>query len=281
MTVVCSKRGLRFMVVAVIVGAAQSAYAGPFDVDYNTPGDLTGKFNLNVNNAAIKYTQVASGGLGNSGAVDLLNTTEADHTTAVFNQAGLDFATPGARLDLSQFVLRKDAFITSTPFYQMGLVSDLNERLDGGSAANSYASVRIMPSTTTTPTDVFLQVETKLSGGGRVRVTPGQTGTLTAGHWYRVASSFENTSATQVTVSMALEDWGVTGAALQATVFSLAPTLVNLAGADQINGDGLVYAGYRAFDEGGTDLLDNFSVVPEPATLLGAAALVLMCVRRR
>src|SRR5262249_19416135 len=151
-----------------------------------TPGDFTAKFSINASAVGNRYTQVATGGLGNSGAVDMLNTLDADHTTAVSNQTSYDFAQPGHVVTISAFIKRQNATQTQTPFAMLGILSDLTERMDGGAAANSYASIRLNTNPAALATDVSLQTETKVNGGGRIRVTPGLNATLTAGDWYRV-----------------------------------------------------------------------------------------------
>lgn len=239
-------------------------------VTYDSPGELTSRFALNTNNGvAVKYQQVATGGLGNSGAVDFLNTTDADHTTAVFNESSFAFASAGDAVTISQFIKRQDAIVIQTPWTQLGILSDLNERMDGGSAGNSYASVRLDPVQTPIATDVVLRIETKVNGGGRVRTTPAiPTISLVTGHWYFMAATFEYGSATDIRVSTTLEDWGTDGAALLSTVLAFSPTSIPVSGVDQINGDGGVWAGFRSFHEGGADLHDNFGVVPEPGTFV-------------
>lgn len=261
----------------VALAAAVSTATAQNLVDFNTSGDLVNQFSLNASAAGIKYTQVSTGGLSNSGAVDMLNTTDSDHTTAVYNGRFFGFDGPGRTVTISSFVKRQNASASQTPWLMLGILSDLNERMDAGIGTNSYASIRFDPGAgAALPTDVILRTETKVNGGSRLRVTPGQTASLLAGNWYRVSATFTYNSATDLMIGMDLEDWGTTGAALQSNVFSLAPTLINLAGLDQVNGDSKVWVGFRAFHEGGTDLLDNFAATPEPASLalFGAAAIL-------
>jgi len=254
-------------------------------VDFNTPGDLATRFNLNVApGQTIKYFQTTSGGLGNSGAVDLFATTDANHTTAVFNEDSFSFANPGDSVSVSQFVLRQDALITQTPFFHIGILSDNTERLDGGTAATSYASLRIEPVAAAVATDVATVVETKVNGGSRLRTTVAPISSLVAGRWYLVSATFSYNSAADILVSGSVDDWGTTGEAFVSNVLSFGPTSIALSGLDQINGDSSVWAGFRAFHEGGTNLLDNFSATPEPATglpLLGLAIVGLFRAKRQ
>jgi hypothetical protein len=128
-------------------------------------------------------------------------------------------------------------------------------------------------------TDVILRVETKVNGGGRLRTTPGSAVSLVAGHWYSLATTFAYESSSSLLVSALLEDWGTDGSAYQSTVLSLSPTSVSLSGLDAVLGDADVWAGFRDFHEGGANLTDNFSAVPEPATLAWVA-LALLAGRR-
>lgn len=267
----------------VIACLAWSGAANGAVVDFNTPGELTGRFNLNAAaGQTIKYVQTASGGLGNSGAVDLLATTDSNHTTAVCNGGSFSFSNPGDTVTISQFVLRQDALITQTPFFHIGILSDNHERMDSGTASNSYASLRIEPVASAVATDVATVVETKVNGGSRIRTTVAPNGSLIAGHWYFVSATFAYNSASDILVSGLLEDWGTTGAAFASSVLSFGPTSIALAGADQVNGDSTVWAGFRAFHEGGTNLLDDFSATPEPtASLLAGLALIGLLRTRR
>ena len=251
-------------------------------ITYDTPGALTGSFNLNTDaGVAIKYTQVEAGGLGGSGAVDFLNTTDAQHTTAVLNTESFSLAGDGDSVTVSQFVLRQDAIISMTPWTQLGIVSDPTERMDGGLADSSYASVRFDPVDGAVATDISLMIETKLANGSRARLPMPITASLEAGHWYRMSATFGYDSESMFAVSTVLEDWGTDGSAYEATVLMLDPTSVPLAGPDQVNGDDSVWGAYRSFHEGGADLHDNFSVVPEPTSLAVLLTGTLATVLRR
>lgn len=272
--------------LAAGIGAALAASpALAAVVTFDTPGELTGRFALNTNNGLpVKFTQVASGGLGGSGAVNYLNTTESDHTTAVFNEQSFPFSGIGDSITVSHFLLRQDCTAAQTPWSHLGIVSDLGERLDGGTAANSYASVRMDPvNGAGLATDVILRVETKVNGGNRVRTTPGSAVSLTSGHWYFLSTTFAYTSASTLDVSAELEDWGLDGSAFQSTIIALATVSVGLTGLDAVNGDGSVFGAFRDFHEGGADLSDDFAVTPEPASLalVGLVLLVAGAGRRR
>ncbi len=274
---------MRLSLSVVAIGiAVSSRFASAQFVDFNTPGDLSGKFSINASAVGNRYAQVAAGGLANSGAVDMLNTLDSDHTTAVSNQFSYDFATAGHSITVSSFIRRQDATQSQTPFAQLGILSDLSERMDAGRAGNSYASIRLIPGSPL-GTNVAFQTETKMDGGLRQRVTPGLSTNLSPGNWYRVEGSFKLVSPTELLIGMSLEDWGPTGAAFQSAALTFAPTLITFSGVGTgpVTGDPSVWVGFRTFHEGGADVLDNFSAVPEPTTLalVGLAAAFLS--RRR
>lgn len=265
------------MAVCTYPGAVRAAL-----IDFNTPGDLSTNFNLNFDPGGTnKYFQVASGGLGNSGAVDLLNTTDADHTTAVYNGGSYSLAAPGDSVTISQFILRRTASITQTPFMELGLVSDPNERMDAGANINSYACIRLDPVSTAIGTDVSTVIETKINGGSRIRTTVAPARSLVAGHWYLLSVTLAYNSSTDLLASGSLDDWGTTGAAFSSSVMSFGPTAINLSGTDQINGDSSVWAAFRGFHEGGSDIFDNFSSTPEPTALSMLLCIVAVLRRRR
>jgi len=265
------------VVIAGVAFAGSAAGAHAQFVDFNTNGDLLGKFSINASAVGNRYTQVLSGGLANTGAVDMLNTLDSDHTTAVSNQFSYDFATIGHSVTVSSFIKRQDATQSQTPFAQLGILTDLTGRMDGGAATNSYSSIRLIPGSPLA-TNVAFQTESKVVNGNRERVTPGLSTSLTAGNWYRVEGTFKLVSATQLLIGMSLEDWGPTGAAFQSTALAFSPTLITISlpvgTSNPVTGDPSVWVGFRTFHEGGADLLDNFSVVPEPTTLalIGLAA---------
>src|SRR5262249_24871955 len=137
-----------------------------------------------------RYTQVATGGINNSGAVNMLNTVDANHTTAVYVPLSYDFSQPGRSVTVSEFVKRQNALITQTPFINLGILSDVTGRMCGGAAANSYAAVLIVPSSSNIPTGVNLLTETKTTGTGRATTNTGLSATLTSGDWYRLSATF-------------------------------------------------------------------------------------------
>lgn len=276
--------------LAMGLGFSMTVPAWADFVDYNNPGDLDVNFALNHAGAGNRYSEAASGGIGGSRAVSSAGAIDAVHTTALYDQGNFSFASVGDSVSVSQFVLRKNdaGFPFEFSFQQLGILQTASGRLGTDSATDSYVSLRVM-SDTIVNTGVFLQTEVRGSGdtSRTQQIVSGQTANLTAGNWYKFQATFENVSATEVRITGALEDWGTDASAFQSTVLELtaanAQSLVNLSGlaGSTVLGDAQVWAGWRGFNEGGADRFDNFSVVPEPATLalFGLGALTL--IRRR
>ncbi|MGE3180429.1 MAG: hypothetical protein AB7N71_02275 [Phycisphaerae bacterium] len=269
----------------IVVGLTASFLASATHaalIDFNSAGDLANRFSLNTNNGnPVKFTQVMAGGLGNSGAVDYLPTTESDHTTAVFNEQSFSFENPGDSITVSHFLLRQDATAIQTPWTHLGITGDTSERLDAGSAENSYASIRFEPVGGALATDVFVRAETKVNGGGRLRTTLSSPLSLDAGNWYFVSTTFTFESNASIAVSTTLEDWGTDGSAFLSTLLEVPPTSIANSGLDSVNGDGTVWGAFRDFNEGGANLSDNFSVIPEPTSLLAATLVFMIAALRR
>ena len=278
-----SQISLVLRLLAVVITASSTAVHATVLVDYNTPGSLAGNFALNSGPAGLRFAEVSTGGIGNSGAVDIINALDADNTTAVYSPNSFDLSGPGTSVTVSQFGLRRNGQLTNTPFFQLGVLSDLNERMDNDAAANSYASLILFPISSNVATNIKMQYEYRTDGGSRQRVDTGLTASLITGHWYNFTATFTYDTSSSLLFSGALEDWGTTGTSFVSTVFSLAPTSpagLTMTGTGQVNGDSSVWAGYRGYQEGGAELYDNFSAAPEPAAmiLLGLSAVVI---RRR
>ncbi len=259
-------------------------------VDYNNPGDLNTNFALNHDGAGNRYGEVNVGGIGNSGAVNSAGAIDAVHTTALYDQRNFSLAGSGNSVTLSQFVMRQNdaGFPFEFSFQQLGVLQTSNGRLGTNSGSDSYVSLRVM-SDTNVNTGVFLQTEVRGSADTsrtQQNIT-NQSANLVAGNWYKFWASFENISPTQVLITGALEDWGADASSFQSTVLSLpisnSQSLVDLSGlsGNTVLGDTQVWGGWRGFNEGGAALFDNFSVVPEPTTLILMSIGGLMLLRRR
>lgn len=255
-------------------------------ITYNNPGDLAANFNQNHFGAGPRYNETASGGIGNTRAISMLPAMDQSHASAVYKNGSFDFSTVGSTVTVSHFFLRQNAtnLITNFSVPQIGILTDNTELFGNNEAGNSYASLRLL-SSTSNATDVFIQTEIKAGDGTRQSNTIPGTATLTAGNWYKFSTTLENLSATQVKITGALEDWGTTGTSFVSTILQLGSadplSTVAFAGTDLVLGDSTTWAGYRAFAEGGDALLDNFSAVPEPASAVLALLACGWLTRRR
>lgn len=281
----------RIVVAAVCVCGLVAAPAHATVVTYNSAGDLAANFSLNHAGAGNRYFEAAAGGLGGSRAIDTLGAIDAVHTTALYDQAGFGFSGAGNAITVSQFVLRQNdaSFPFEFSFIQLGILQETTGRLGVDSGPDSYVSLRVL-SDTVVNTGVFLQTEVRGSAdtARTQQDITSQIADLIAGNWYKLTATFENVSATEVRITGALEDWGTTGSAFQSTILDLPASnpqsLIDLSGlaGTTVLGDGQVWSGWRGFGEGGADLFDDFSVVPEPTTmaLLGVGALLILRQRK-
>lgn len=272
-----SRSSALFAALAVLI---VSHPVGASLVNYDNPGDLAANFVLNSGPAGLRFSEAATGGLGGSRAIDISNALDADNTTAIYSPNSFDLSGPGKSVTISQFVLRRDGQLTQTPFIQLGILSDTTERMDNDQASNSYASMILFPISSNVGTDIKVQYERRVEGGSRQRTDAGITATLTSSHWYLFTATFTYDSATSLLYSGSLEDWGTTGNSLLSTVFTVPATSIAMSGTDQVNGDATVWAGYRGYLEGGSELYDNFSATPEP-TCIALLALASLGLRRR
>lgn len=275
------RRKILICIVGGLFGFAMQPAVQATLITYDAPGDLAANFNLNHAGAGNKYFETTSGGLGGTRAIGSLGATDGPHTSAVYNQQSFDFDSTGDSVTVSQYFLRQDATLLITNFSipQIGIFTDNTELFGNNAAGNSYASLRLLSSTSNN-TDVFLQTEIKSGTGIRQQVSIPGTASLVAGNWYRLTTTLENVSATQVEISGALEDWGTTGAAFVSNILSTTGNVVSFSGSDLVLGDSTVWAGQRFFTEGGALRVDNFEVTPEPSTF-GLLCLGGLLVARR
>ncbi len=251
-------------------------------IDFNNVGELAANFSLNHQGAGVRYAETESGGIGNSRAVESLPFVNGfqSHTTAVHHRESFRLSVPGDRVELSQFFLRQNH--TDLPVFwsvlSLGILTDPTGLLGSNLAPNSYAHLRVF-SDPNLPTRVSIEAEVKEASSPRLPTGTGLVADLIAGRWYKFSATFEHVSPTSILIGGLLEDWGLTGVSPLSTVFELPPMVVPIAPGDNVLGDSEVWGGFLGHREGGVALYDNFSVVPEPASLLFlgvGTAMVLM-----
>jgi hypothetical protein len=295
---------LKRVVLAGLGFLALNALAYGDSVDYNTAGDLNGKFTINnqTGTAATPgfpgFVQVTSGGIGNSGAVDITagpsGTLDA---TAIYNVRSYNLDNGPIRL--SQAVKILTQYTSGDRLIHMGLIDDTaaNHQLNGGAPALAdFISARIFPTAapaagaTTGP--FVWQVQAGQSTGTAATATSNnaQTATpfnLTLGDWYQFTVDItKSATANTFIVSGSLQDLGTDGLTA-GTTLSFAPETSSNANTVDLYNDTTVFGAFRGHaSTGGADLYDNFSItqpVPEPASLglLGLAAMTLSTRRKR
>jgi hypothetical protein len=283
---------------------ALSGLAKADSVDFNTAGDLNGKFTINnqtgtaVTPGFPGYSQVTSGGVGNSGAVDVTagpsGTLDA---TAIYNVRSYNLADGPIRL--SEAVKILPAVTSGDRLLHMGLIDDtaINHQLNGGAPSLAdFISARVFPTApsaagaTTSP--FVYQVQVGQSTGVLATATTNnpQTATpfnLILGDWYQFTVDItKSATANTFTVAGFLQDLGTDGLT-PGTTLSFGPENISSANSVDIYNDTTVFGAFRSHAAaGGADLLDNFSItqpVPEPASLgvLGLASMAMLARRRK
>jgi hypothetical protein len=289
------KKVKRSLCVAVTL-AALGALARADTVDYNTPGDLAAKFKLNNQTGTGGFVQVDTGGIGNSGAVDITaGPASTQDVTAIYNVQSYDLNNGPIRL--SQAVKVATQYTNGDRLLQLGLIDDLaaNHQLNGGTpAVADFISGRIFPTAapaagaTTGP--FVWQVQAGQSTAGAATATSNGPNSaafnLILGDWYQFTVDItKNATPNSFTLTGTLQDLGADGLTPGATM-TFGPEPSPTTNTAEIYNDTTVYGSYRGhFSTGGADLYDNFSItqpVPEPASMLALAAVgALGLIRRR
>jgi hypothetical protein len=281
---------------AFCLGAALAALSGlarADTVDFNTAGDLSTKFNLNFQNGTDGFAQVTSGGIGNSGAVDVTANNPPD-VTAVYNVKSYNMADGPIRLQ--EYVKILPQYATGNRLLQLGMLDDtsLGRQLNGGAPATAdYISARVFPTVNpvaggTTGAFTWQVQSGQATGAGNTattNLTQSPDFNLILGDWYLLTVDITRTAtANTFSVGGSIQDFGIDGLTPGATN-TFAPA--NISGnTTDIYNDTTAFGGFRGHaGTGGADLYDNFSinqtVVPEPAALLGLAGFATLSLIRR
>jgi len=273
--------------LAFLLAGMSQLHAASF-VDFNTVGDMGGKFFGAVSSGTVaeNYAEAAGIGISGSRALDTTGTSN-NYTTLIFNQESFSLANIGDSVTVSAFALRRadvNPGNVSSSFLRIGLTdgsTNDNNRLTGGNGNAIALDVYSNIPTTSDFTDVIFRYSNKVSTVSFATVAGG-TSTLTTGNWYKLTGTFTNVGSGNLSISGTLDDYGTAGTTYQSTVRTISSS--NFANSGLI-ADTTLFAAVLARQDGGSDALDNFAVtsVPEPTSLalLGAGALGLLLRRRR
>lgn len=241
--------------VAVLCLAAGPGWSQTLLLDFNSPGEYTGNFN-NPDTAS-PCTETNAGGVTNSGA--LLVTGGDDNAT--YNASSWDFSTNTAWISVSVMVQIKQATGTGNKI-QLGIVNSNTAGFADAATGDGwiFGSFRLLPQSTTTPT-YQLAYQTATNGttsSGNISSPI----TLTVGHWYQFNTCFTNTGpGTSYNMACSLIDYGTDGATQGANVITFS-TLQTVTGTQAaLSLDNSVWPGFRAANDTGAGVLDNFSVM--------------------
>lgn len=228
-------------------------------IDFNTTGDFSNNFNNNGPNLTA-VSQVSSGGLNNSGA---LNATQGDgqKTTALYTGGVAN----GEELEVitqSLYFKYVTAGSASASFLFLGVSTSATGTFENSPSGYGWLAAGL--SMKATPGSVQVYVSGLNSTG--TGATYGASADLINGNWYYLAVVM-TPSLTNWTVTSTLynaDGTGGIGSTLATVSAERAASVLNVdlySGLKVVNGSAV--GGY------GVDLIDNYStsVIPEPASL--------------
>jgi uncharacterized repeat protein (TIGR01451 family) len=246
-------------VIALSVLFAARALFGQ-SVTFDSPNDLSSNFVINGTTG--NFSQVASGGI-TGGAVDVLTNNASDtavYKTAVPNSSGQTVSTSlffrysralrdynNYRFPISLGFAKSTTVSTfaSSPYEGLDAAAHIQEYNDGSGQMFFVCSVAATSknASTTIPD-------------------------LVDGHWYRFTVDMTNTgdSFSSLVFKVYLQDYGANGQTPAASRVAGSATLTDTSVAQATQ----LYAGFYAQKDGGTDLLDNFSVMQGATSPQGA-----------
>jgi len=264
-------------------------------VTFDSPGDLAANFTINNQTGSGGYTEMPSGGISNTRAVDVTTGPSATlDATAIYNK--LSFNPQNGTIAVSEFVKIQAITSTADRLLHLGIIDDTaaTHQLNGGLPSKAdFISARLNPTAVTagTLTPFAFQAQAGQSDGTNGTTTTNNPGTpvasvnLTTGNWYQFTVLIGVGAANTFNVGGTIQDFGTDGATPGALT-AFGPFSLTTNTSDMYN-DPTVFGAFRSFQStGGADALDNFMItqtVPEPGTL-GAcllAALMSVGVRRR
>jgi hypothetical protein len=238
-------------------------------LNFNTPGQYAGNFNQWNDNGAgadggnYSFQESVSGGVGNSGYVSVFRSFDM---TATYENGSWDFSTNGATILLSVEIQADGQ--SSGDKVQFGIMDSHTNGFNNNPGV-SFESYRFIPSSAT----VWSLREQYRNSNALTETILGNV-SVTVGHWYKFMIGLTNTSGAtgQYNSGCALYDYGVDGLSPETNVISFSTAETHSAG-QTIATLSAVWPGLRAYEDGGIDAWDNFSVFtpsnpPVPGELL-------------
>jgi uncharacterized repeat protein (TIGR03806 family) len=248
------KRVFLFWLALVSFGTtrAQTAF-----VDFNTPGQLNSRFRVwndvgGTDAGNYSFQEGTNVGVGGSGGVSVFQSSD---TTAIYQPNSWNFSTNGAVLVLSTIV--KANGLVSGNKVQLGIINTNAGGLNND-AGIAFETFRFIP---TGPTTWSLREQFR--SGEALNETPLGTVSTIIGHWYKFEVALTNVSSASKTfdATCAIYDYGTNGIPGPGPVTNLVnfPTLRNNSG-QTVASIPAVWPALRAFQSGGIDAWDNFTV---------------------
>lgn len=252
---------VRLLTAGVLTGML-AAGAHATMIDFDTVGNLTNNFSLN-SGTGNRYVELDSVGVGASRGVGL-NGSGFD-STAMNTSAVHSLNTDGSMISLSLMMFVNNNSSASTAL-QLGIGGNSAVRFEGG-AHEHFVTLRLQTSGSSGLTNQFQVAYKPASVSNNVVITslPGVTN-LTAGNWYMLSADFLNNGGSEVRVSGSLQDFGTDGLTPGDVLLSVSD--FSVANQFAMTSDDTVYGGFRGFPGAGPAYYDNFSIVPEPSTIL-------------
>ena len=294
------------LLIALFLLAAGAHSVSAALIDFNTPGDLAANFTLS---GTSNLDEVASGGTGNTGALDVKQKTGGvDPPAAVwasFDPLPIDFTAAGDVITISMDFLPSAKLADGGNAIRLGIVTASGNALDGPAAQLKLAdanegSGNSIGIPTGNQVEIGLNLQDGFFGNSTLSLAYDESGVDPDTnlynpnddqlHWHRLVGTFSLIGTDGIDGKVELFDLGTNGTSV--------PSLIGDFTISRPDGTGGVGAGPRsdsevfsAFyaDQGlqnkknrGADIVDNFSVtvVPEPASLALLVVGLLQLLRR-
>lgn len=259
-----------FALAAGVAGTLATG-AGAAVYDFDTETNYTGNF------SQVGSVWNSTAGLGGSGGV--VHTAANDRTSHLTAET-FDLSTQGATLTLSAF-LKLDTNPTGPTIGALGISDDTAAVFQSTPAAgDEWLAASLRRETISSVPSVTLRVAQNNAIVGTSSNNVAAT-SIVNNNWYKLTVVISRSAtANTFIIGGTLEDVGATGTETPTTVLTL-PTQDRTVLASTYS-DTQVYSGFRIRDSNGTNAIDNFTAIPEPASLalLGLGGLLIASRRR-